>query len=275
MKMNIRTKVLALSAAIIAAGAIGIGVSSSNAAENSSSKEKTQKIGIERANQLALEAVPGKIKSVELEKENGKTYYDFEIIKDNKEYDVHIDAYNGQTLKVKIDDDARQQNQQGSNANGNASSSSKPTSTPSSSSTPTSKPSSTPSSTSTPSSKPSSTPSNTTAPSTKPAQKQMITAEKAAELAAKHVQGTVKKIKLEKEDGVRIYEIKLKTDHGKVEVEVDAYTGEILDVDYDNYKPKKDKEYYKEQNKYKNKNPKRYQNCKDKDHDDDDDDDRD
>ena len=260
MKMNIRAKVLALSAAIIAAGAIGIGVSSSNAAENNSSKTNTQKIGIERANQLALEAVPGKIKSVELEKENGKTYYDYEIIKDNKEYDVHIDAYSGQTLKVKIDDDARQH---GTEGNGN-----KPTTSP------TSKPSSTPSSTPAPTSKPSSTPASTTAPTSTPAQKQMITPEKAAEIAAKHVQGTVKKIKLEKEDGVRVYEIKLKSDHGKVEVDIDAYTGEILDVEYNNYKHKKDKEYYKEQNKYKNKNPKRdFNNKKDKDEDDDDDDD--
>ncbi|MEF2247665.1 PepSY domain-containing protein [Paenibacillus sp. IITD108] len=260
MKMNIRAKVLALSAAIIAAGAIGIGVSSSNAAENSTSKTNTQKIGIERANQIALEAVPGKIKSVELEKENGKTYYDYEIIKDNKEYDVHIDAYSGQTLKVKIDDDAMEQKQQGTVANGN-----KPVTSPSS------KPSSTPAATPAPTSKPSSTPAATTAPTSQPAQKQMITVEKAAELAAKHVEGTVKKIKLEKEDGKRIYEVKLKSSHGKVEVEIDAYTGEILEVDYDNYK-----EYYKEQNKYKNKNPKRdFNNKKDKDEDDDDDDDDD
>ncbi len=219
MRMKNRVKVIALCAAVIATSAIGIGVTSSNAAGNQANKSNTQKIGFERANQLALEAVAGHIKSVELEHDDGETYYDFEMIKDNKEYDVHIDAYNGQTLKVEMDDDRRQPMESQAQKNSDSKSTAGPATKPNEFNRPA------------PSSKP-----VTSEPISKPKRsdkQQMISVEQATQIATNHVNGKVKSVERDSEDGMRIYEVELMTSHGEVEVDIHAYTGEILKVDYD------------------------------------------
>lgn len=255
MKLSNRSKIIALCAALVTASAIGFGVSASNAAENNASKYSKNKIGIDRANELALEVIPGLIQSVELENEDGKIYYDFEIVKDSKEYDVHIDAYTGQTLKVKIDDDRQLEKQQ-------AADQSAPTATVKpaegqSSGTVQAPVSTTPPATVQPSSKPTSQstakPESTSKPSKKSkkhSKKKMLNIKKALQLAEKHIDGKVYSIELDEEDGVQIYEVELMTSRGEVEIDIDAYTGELLNVEYDNYKAKQDKDDDKHKNKH-------------------------
>jgi len=105
--MNKRVKIFALSAAVLVAGVIGTSAVSTNV-----SADSNKKISSERAQQLALTAVQGKVTSVDLEHDDGITYYDFDIVKNKQEYDVHIDAYTGKTLKVKLDDDKKTVQQQ-------------------------------------------------------------------------------------------------------------------------------------------------------------------
>lgn len=45
--------------------------------------------------------------------------------------------------------------------------------------------------------------------------------------------GKIQKIKLDADDGVSYYEVMLKDGKEKIDLEIDAYTGEVLDLDYD------------------------------------------
>ncbi|CAN5455509.1 hypothetical protein BH10ACI1_BH10ACI1_33580 [soil metagenome] len=60
------------------------------------------KIGMKRAKQIALARVQGKIKSSELERENGKLIYSFDIRNTKGGItEVNIDAYTGKVIEVK------------------------------------------------------------------------------------------------------------------------------------------------------------------------------
>ncbi|MBO1003328.1 PepSY domain-containing protein [Pseudogracilibacillus auburnensis] len=59
----------------------------------------------DEATKIALEQVPGTVKKVELDDENGSLVYEFEIISgDGQEFDVKIDALTTTVLKVEADD---------------------------------------------------------------------------------------------------------------------------------------------------------------------------
>ncbi|HEY0458668.1 MAG TPA: PepSY domain-containing protein [Pyrinomonadaceae bacterium] len=60
---------------------------------------QTKKIGMKRAREIALKQVSGKIKSAELEKENGKWIYSFDIRNAKGTItEVNIDAYSGDVI---------------------------------------------------------------------------------------------------------------------------------------------------------------------------------
>ena len=67
---------------------------------------KEARIPMEAARQIALARVPGKVVESELGKEKGKVVYEFEIRdKDNKSFDVLVDAKTGEVVGVEADDD--------------------------------------------------------------------------------------------------------------------------------------------------------------------------
>ncbi len=55
----------------------------------------------------------------------------------------------------------------------------------------------------------------------------------AAAIAEKTVNGKVIEIERDSDDGVIKYEVELKTDRGEAEVEIDAATGKVLEVEWD------------------------------------------
>jgi uncharacterized membrane protein YkoI len=62
-----------------------------------------------------------------------------------------------------------------------------------------------------------------------------ITEQQAIDAALKEVNGTVKKVELEDENGVAVYEVQIVDANGKgFEVKVDAATGKITKVESDN-----------------------------------------
>lgn len=67
------------------------------------------------------------------------------------------------------------------------------------------------------------------------AQKNYMPVQKAIEIAEKEVNGKVIEINLDDDDNRMIYEIELKTSKGEAELELDAVTGKVLDVEYDNH----------------------------------------
>jgi len=119
--------IFALFLAIVAIGLIGVpqAVSAQNKPAPPDAKEKAKecddddddediteadrasiKVTLADAKKIALQRVPGKITDQELEKENGRLQYAFDITgEDGKSYDVEIDAITGDVLQAEPEDD--------------------------------------------------------------------------------------------------------------------------------------------------------------------------
>lgn len=63
--------------------------------------------------------------------------------------------------------------------------------------------------------------------------KNKLTAEEAIAVARQHASGTVKEVELDKDDGRLIYEIEMKDGKYEYDLDIDAYTGEVLDFEKD------------------------------------------
>ena len=74
--------------------------------EVSSEERKAVKVSAEQARRTALERVAGTIVEEELEKENGRIVYSIEIRdKNQKVFDVEVDAETGAIVKVEEEDE--------------------------------------------------------------------------------------------------------------------------------------------------------------------------
>lgn len=61
----------------------------------------------------------------------------------------------------------------------------------------------------------------------------LITEKKAIAIAKKQINGDVKSIELDSDDGTYEYEIKLQTKKGEAEITINASTGEVLELEFD------------------------------------------
>ncbi|WP_175638998.1 PepSY domain-containing protein [Metabacillus schmidteae] len=88
-----------LAAAVVLGGAVAI--------NHSYAQENNETIGIDKAKEAALKKVDGVVESVELENRLGQPVYEVEIDKDQKDYDLYVNATTAEISKVeeKIDDD--------------------------------------------------------------------------------------------------------------------------------------------------------------------------
>lgn len=74
--------------------------------EVSAEERKNVKVSAEQARRTALERVAGTVIEEELEKENGRIVYSFEIRdKDKKVFDVEVDAETGAIVNVEEEDE--------------------------------------------------------------------------------------------------------------------------------------------------------------------------
>ncbi|WP_078434141.1 PepSY domain-containing protein [Metabacillus halosaccharovorans] len=90
---------ISLAAVVVLGGAVAI--------NNSYAQENNETIGIDKAKEAALKKVDGVVESVELENQNGQPVYEVEIDKDQKDYELYIDATTAKINRVdeKVDDD--------------------------------------------------------------------------------------------------------------------------------------------------------------------------
>jgi len=90
---------ISLAAVVVLGGAVAI--------NHSYAQENNETIGIDKAKEAALKKVDGVIESVELENQNGQPVYEVEIDKDQKDYELYIDATTAKIHRVdeKVDDD--------------------------------------------------------------------------------------------------------------------------------------------------------------------------
>jgi uncharacterized membrane protein YkoI len=101
--------IVALSLMVLVGGALGAGIVT-KAKDNSQTAVKAESkepIGVQNAKKIALSKVSGKVREIELEHKKNVSYYEVDINKDHQEYDVSIEAYTGEVLKVKLDDNKR------------------------------------------------------------------------------------------------------------------------------------------------------------------------
>ncbi|GKU76439.1 PepSY domain-containing protein [Paenibacillus sp. L3-i20] len=183
----------ALSVAVLVGGVIG--ASAVQPASASGGAKKEVLIGVNKAKEAATKVVAGRVEGVELEREGGRVYYEVEIETTKRvEYDVLIDAYTGATISSKLDDNDDDDRVVVTTAVKPAQS-------------------------------------GNTSNSNKATHK--ITADQAGKLAVAHVGGTIVKVKSDQDDGQPTYEVKLVVNGVKTEVEVNAVSGKIIDVDRD------------------------------------------
>ncbi|MBG9543463.1 hypothetical protein ABE29_11885 [Cytobacillus firmus] len=61
----------------------------------------------------------------------------------------------------------------------------------------------------------------------------IISEQKAIEIAEKEVNGTIKEIEIDEDDGQILYEVELQTNKGEADVDIDAETGKVVKVELD------------------------------------------
>ncbi|MDQ0245183.1 putative membrane protein YkoI [Bacillus fengqiuensis] len=101
---------ITLAAALILGGSMAVkqGFAQKDDQQKVEVKQTNEVIGMEKAKAAALKRVNGMVESIELESKNGRTYYEVDINKDKKDYDIYVDAYTADILKVEennFDDD--------------------------------------------------------------------------------------------------------------------------------------------------------------------------
>lgn len=199
MKFN---RNITISITIIAALALGGAVVAKNNISGAQSLSRQTKITMAQARKTALERASGKIESEELEKENGKTVYSFDIRNAKGTItEVQVDAYTGAVISVEEEDagkeaaEKRQDKKQSGKKDEDDDES----------------------------------PEVKKANMAKYARQAKITMEQARAIALKRVPGTITEEDLEKENGRLQYSFDIKDANGKVfDVEIDAKTGKVL-----------------------------------------------
>jgi uncharacterized membrane protein YkoI len=167
---------------------------------------QTKKIGMEKARRIAMQKAEGKIESAELERENGKTIYSFDIRNSKGTItEVQVEAFTGEIVSVQ-EENAQQeaaekrQDKQASDKQDDDEESD----------------------------------ASQKANQAKYAREAKITMAQAKEIALKRVPGTITDQELEKEKGKLLYSFDVKDANGKsFYVEIDAKTGAILKVEED------------------------------------------
>lgn len=97
-----------LAAVLIISGGIGINALADDDNLNLSKTQSEKLIGFEKAKEVALNEAKGTIESIDLEKSNGKIFYEVDINGEkSKEFEVRVDAYNAKVLNVKEDNDTQ------------------------------------------------------------------------------------------------------------------------------------------------------------------------
>lgn len=170
---------------------------------NSISKSKNEKISIEEAETIALKEVKGIVDSVELKQKSDKVFYKVEVENDELEYDVYIDAITGKVTSVNQDDqydDNKNDDKYDDNSDDDLVGDDDDSS----------------------SVKANNTQINNT-----------ISQAQAIKIAEEAVNGKMTEIDKDQDDGLLQFEVELRTDRGKAEVDVDASTGKVLKVEFD------------------------------------------
>ncbi|WP_162297820.1 PepSY domain-containing protein [Halalkalibacillus sediminis] len=201
-------------------------------------------IGSEELQDIVLSKIDGKIEEIELDSKSvDQVYFEVEVEKQGEEFKVYVDAYTGKVLKVESDNKEQVQKQD-SSADLNMKTTEKP---------PVSDKSSAERDAGKNSNKNVAKVNSETSVSSKATlndsealvetQKEssnsyneenvLISREQALNIAASVAPGKINEIDLDQEFGTNIYEVELENGEQEIEVEINAKTGEVVKVKYD------------------------------------------
>lgn len=171
--------------------------------------------------QMVTDQYPGTITELELEKGSNKAIYEVEVASDGKEYDIKLDGSSGEVLNLKekeIADDVEiaEKSDDTDDNQGNTTTNSNDSQDNSSNKNDDSQDNG-----------------NNDGNSTKSNNNTVIDLEKAEEIALNEFDGKITDLELDEDDDRLMYEIELENGEDEAEIEIDAYTGEILVIEID------------------------------------------
>ncbi|GIO24343.1 PepSY domain-containing protein [Oceanobacillus sp. J11TS1] len=108
-------KIGMIAGAVALAGVIGVGVYHTEASSSKEADPETAAAGtltIEDATKKLEEEYQGTVKELELDKEGNKSYYEAEIIAENQEKDVKLEAETGEVVFEEMDEDEEDNQEQ-------------------------------------------------------------------------------------------------------------------------------------------------------------------
>ncbi|MFB5662885.1 PepSY domain-containing protein [Alteribacillus sp. HJP-4] len=192
--------------AVIGVTAVGIQQFTAFGDEQGSPGGGSDRLSIEEAKERAQDHYPGSVQEIELETDDGKEVYDMEIVGEKYKYELKLDANSGEVVHLdeKERTSSEKANQNDDNDDTEAADDSgagengddKNSGSNSSSGYP-------------------------------------VSMDEAIQIALDEVGGTVKEAELDEDDGISYYDFEINTDNGEAEVEVNAQTGEIIVISYD------------------------------------------
>lgn len=182
--MNKKFAVISLTGALLLGGAVAAGAADTNGKGSTGSKKEAAQdmITVEEAKKIALSEAEGRVESIELERANGKQYYEIDIENGKEDFDIKVHALDGEVISInkeRNDDNDDDQSEKEVN------------------------------------------------------RENVISEQKAIEIAEKEVNGTMKEIEIDEDDGQILYEVELQTNKGEADVDIDAETGKVLKVELD------------------------------------------
>lgn len=170
--------ILIVIAGVITAGGValasdGVGTPTSGSAE-STEATANEMITLQEAKEIALQEADGIVKEVQLEKDDGKYYYEVDIHDGTFEYEIDVDAFTGEIIDFEKDSDGKNIGKYGD----------------------------------------------------------IISMDEAIKIAQEEApHAFFVEVELDEDDGRVMYEIDMLDDEFKYELDIDASTGEIVDIE--------------------------------------------
>ena len=192
---------LAVSVGALMISIVGLGIQHISANPDDAQLTSTE------IKELVKNKYPGDITELELERKNGQLVYEVEIEGPQGEYEMKLDASTGEVLKL---EEKPRKASKGSNGSQQANDRKDDRATQNNGDEP-----------------------NQTNDGQSSAERTRMSIDEAKETALNEIPGTIDEIELERDDGRLIYEVEIETDNREAEVEVDAYTGEIIMISWD------------------------------------------
>ncbi|MFD1336966.1 PepSY domain-containing protein [Oceanobacillus iheyensis] len=176
-----KKKLAVLVGALTISTAVGVGFSQSDQAASASENNKQPTLSSEDITSIVNEQYEGDITDFELDRDDNQIHYEVELINDDEEYDLEIDAETGEIIKENVEK-FQLENKQGTK-NSNVDSSN------------------------------------------------FIGDKKAKEIALEQFSGKVVEFELDEDDGKYVYEIEVRDGNKEADFEIDAVTGNVLEMD--------------------------------------------